>query len=71
MPPAPEETETAPLPDRGQAAPTTWQRIALAPGIELHVAATGDARQHQIVDRLVEAAGRILADPPEKDREEA
>jgi DNA-binding transcriptional MerR regulator len=53
-----------------EAAPTTWQRVPLAPGVELHSIMSGDARTNELVDRLVEAAGRILAEMPEKHGEE-
>jgi DNA-binding transcriptional MerR regulator len=53
-----------------EAAPTTWQRVPLAPGVELHYIMSGDARTNELVDRLVEAAGRILAEMPEKHGEE-
>jgi hypothetical protein len=69
MPPAPAEPEIDSNALAAPIAPTTWQRIALAPGIELHVAAPADARQNHIVARLIRAAGRILAEPPEKEGE--
>jgi DNA-binding transcriptional MerR regulator len=49
-----------------QAAPqsTTWQRITLAPGIELHYLAAAGPGMDEIVARLVEAAARILEEFP-------
>ncbi len=39
---------------------STWQRVSLAPGIELHYLLTGDARVMERVTMLIEAARRIL-----------
>ena len=58
-------TETAPA----GGVPTTWQRVPLAPGVELHYIMSGDARTNELVDRLAEAAGRILAAMPENNGE--
>jgi hypothetical protein len=75
MPPAPPQTVAPPqyLPASEAPAtgtPTTWQRVPLAPGVELHYLMSGDARTNELVDRLVEAAGRILAEMPENNGEE-
>jgi hypothetical protein len=43
----------------------TWQRVLLAPGIELHYAVTGDAAFNQKVARLIEAAAKALEEAPE------
>ncbi|HEX6608336.1 MAG TPA: MerR family transcriptional regulator [Chloroflexia bacterium] len=70
-PPAPAPQTLAPpqyLPAI-EPAPTTWQRVPLAPGVELHYLMSGDARTNELVDRLVEAAGRILAEMPESNGE--
>ncbi len=48
-----------------------WQRITLAPGIELHYTITDDARFNDIVERLVQAATHILDQVPEKAAEES
>jgi DNA-binding transcriptional MerR regulator len=51
---------------------TTWRRVTLTPGIELHYATdetTADARANLIVGRLIEAARRILEELPEKETE--
>lgn len=72
VPPAPPLQTLAPpqyLPAT-ESAPTTWQRVPLAPGVELHYLMSGDARTNELVDRLVEAAGRILAEMPENNGEE-
>jgi hypothetical protein len=63
-----------PIPERESALTVqsgTWQRISLAPGIELHYAVTDDARFNAIVERLVEAAVHILDELPEKAVEES
>jgi DNA-binding transcriptional MerR regulator len=49
----------------------TWQRISLAPGIELHYTVSDDARFNKIVERLVEAAVHLLEALPEKAVEES
>jgi DNA-binding transcriptional MerR regulator len=41
-------------------APTTWQRVSLGDGVELHVPAEGDAHLKHKVAQLIEAARRIL-----------
>ena len=45
---------------------TTWRRVPLAPGIELHFQQTNDARINETVARLLEAAARILEKLPER-----
>jgi DNA-binding transcriptional MerR regulator len=81
----PTDVPAAPLPQRAMppqwrappAEPTlpvpsdTWQRISLAPGIELHYTVSDDARFNAIVERLVEAAVHILEELPEKAVEES
>jgi DNA-binding transcriptional MerR regulator len=78
LPPASKETPAPPpqtlappqyLPAT-EPAPTTWQRVPLAPGVELHYLMRGDARTNELVDRLIEAAGHILAAMPENKGEE-
>jgi DNA-binding transcriptional MerR regulator len=49
----------------------TWQRVSLAPGIELHYVVTDDAWFNTIVERLVAAAVPILDALPEKVVEES
>jgi DNA-binding transcriptional MerR regulator len=67
LPPAPEPDKESTL----NVQSGTWQRISLAPGLELHYAATGDARFNTLVERLVEAAVHILDEFPEKAAEES
>lgn len=50
---------------------STWQRLTLTPGVELHYLTTGEARIKHVVDRLLEAAGPILEAFPEKAVEES
>ena len=45
----------APTPDRSQ-----WDRILLAPDVELHVRRPLGRRQHKRVERLIEIAGELL-----------
>jgi DNA-binding transcriptional MerR regulator len=45
-------------------APTSWQRVQLGEGIELHYIASTDARFNEMVTRLIEAAHRILDEGP-------
>lgn len=50
---------------------TTWRRVALAPGVELHYSEpNAGARADLIVARLLEAARRILEELPEKETEQ-
>jgi DNA-binding transcriptional MerR regulator len=44
---------------------TTWRRVALAPGIELHYLASGDARVDRLATRIAEAATHILEESPD------
>jgi DNA-binding transcriptional MerR regulator len=44
--------------------PTSWQRVQLGEGIELHYLATSDAHFNEMVTRLVEAAHLILDEGP-------
>jgi DNA-binding transcriptional MerR regulator len=48
-----------------------WQRVPLAPGIELHYQLLGDAQFNEIVARLIEVARHILEAFPGKVREES
>lgn len=72
--PAPSPARTAPATREDTAAyidqPATWQRVTLAPGIELHYVLSGDAHHTETVARLLEAARHILDDGPGKDTEE-
>jgi|SRR5579859_371482 len=45
---------------------STWQRIVLAPGLELHHVVPVDARLSTIIARLVEAVRQILESVPEQ-----
>lgn len=49
--------------------PTTWQRVRLAPGIELHYALSEDAHHTETVARILDAARHILDEGPGKDTE--
>jgi len=44
--------------------PTSWERVQLGEGIELHYLASDDARFNEMVARLVEAAHLILDEGP-------
>jgi DNA-binding transcriptional MerR regulator len=72
--PAPSQARKAPATRQDQAAyidqPATWQRVTLAPGIELHYAQSGDAHHTETVARLLDAARHILDEGPGKDTEE-
>jgi DNA-binding transcriptional MerR regulator len=59
--PAPMQAEQAPA---GVQA-STWERIDLGEGVELHYPAQADARTREKVARLIEAARRILGKDPE------
>ena len=66
-----QEGDDANLADASTAQPvagqeTTWRRVALAPGIELHFQQTNDARINETVARLLEAAARVLEKLPER-----
>jgi DNA-binding transcriptional MerR regulator len=52
--------------EKGEGAhtPTSWQRVKLGEGIELHYAATGDTRFNEMVMRLIETARRVLDEGP-------
>jgi DNA-binding transcriptional MerR regulator len=52
-----EESATVP-------APTSWQRVQLGEGIELHYVTSTDARFNNMVSRLIDAAHRILDEGP-------
>ena len=43
---------------------STWERIVLGPDVELHVRRPLSRPQNKLVERLVVAARRLLADPP-------
>jgi DNA-binding transcriptional MerR regulator len=61
--------EAAPEADVEPAA-TTWQRVTLTPGIELHYLASGDARIDRLAARISEAAKHILEESPGHPTEE-
>ena len=44
----------------GEHMPTSWQRVQLGEGIELHYVATADARFNEMVMRLIDTARRVL-----------
>ena len=72
--PAPSQAQPAPATREDKSAyidePATWQRVTLAPGIELHYTLSGDAHHTDTVARLLDAARHILDDGPGKDTEE-
>ncbi|HYP18588.1 MAG TPA: hypothetical protein VEY08_00835, partial [Chloroflexia bacterium] len=72
--PTPSQIRTAPATREDNTAyinqPATWQRVTLAPGIELHYALSGDAHHTETVARLLDAARHILDEGPGKDTEE-
>ena len=43
---------------------STWERLALAPDIELHVRRPLSREQNKLVDRLVETARQLFAEEP-------
>lgn len=47
-----------------------WQRVTLAPGIELHYIPGDDARLNELVSRIIQAA-RPLPEPPPENGEQA
>jgi DNA-binding transcriptional MerR regulator len=61
--PSPAAVQGEQAPAGGQA--STWERIDLGEGIELHYPARADARTRDKVARLIEAARRILGNNPE------
>lgn len=72
--PAPSQARKAPATREDFTAyidqPATWQRVTLAPGIELHYILSGDAHHTETVARLLDAARHILDEGPGKDTEE-
>jgi DNA-binding transcriptional MerR regulator len=72
--PAPSQVQSAPATREDNAAyldqPATWQRVTLAPGIELHYTQSADAHHTEAVAWLLDAARHILDEGPGKDTEE-
>jgi DNA-binding transcriptional MerR regulator len=56
--PAAEESSTLPEPEQ-------WQRVTLAPGVELHYIPSDDARLNELVTRIIQAARPLPEDTPE------
>jgi hypothetical protein len=56
--PAAEESGTLPEPEQ-------WQRVTLAPGIELHYIPSEDARTNELVSRIIQAARPLPDQTPE------
>jgi hypothetical protein len=56
--PAAEESGTLPEPE-------PWQRVTLAPGVELHYIPSDDARLNELVTRIIQAARPLPEDTPE------
>lgn len=72
--PAPSQVQMQPATREDNTAyidqPATWQRVTLAPGIELHYVHSGDAHHTETVARLLDAVRHILDEGPGKDTEE-
>ena len=45
--------------------PEPWQRVTLAPGVELHYIPSDDARLNELVTRIIQAARPLPEDTPE------
>ena len=58
--------QEAPQPDEE----STWHRVTIAPGVELHFHASVQARVRRVLSRLIAAVGTILETSPEKENEE-
>jgi hypothetical protein len=56
--PAAEESGTLPGPE-------PWQRVTLAPGVELHYIPSDDARLNEMVSRIIQAARPLPDESPE------
>jgi hypothetical protein len=48
----------------------TWQRVTLAPGVELHYEASDPTARRGAIRKLIDAARTILGSNQEKDTEE-
>jgi DNA-binding transcriptional MerR regulator len=69
--PAPVPPAASPPPPAMQRASMPWQRLELAPGVELHVRADAEGRHRSLIERLLATADRLRAigqkkppDPP-------
>ena len=49
---------------------STWHRVTVAPGVELHFHASVQARVRSVMSRLIAVVGNILETSPEKETEE-
>ena len=49
---------------------STWHRVTVAPGVELHFRASAGARVRSVMSRLIAAVGNILETSPEKETKE-
>jgi DNA-binding transcriptional MerR regulator len=63
--PAPAAAESGTLPP-----PQPWQRVTLAPGIELHYVPSDDARFNELVSRIIQAARPLPDESPENGEQE-
>jgi hypothetical protein len=63
--PAPAAAESRTLPP-----PQPWQRVTLAPGIELHYVPSDDARFNELVSRIIQAARPLPDESPENGEQE-
>lgn len=64
------KAESAPQSAPPPADETTWHRVTVAPGVELHFHASVSARVRAVLSRLIKAVGDILESTPEKEIEE-
>ena len=64
----PERSAAPEAPQQG--GESTWHRVTIAPGVELHFHASVQARVRSVLSRLIAAVGNILESSPEKETEE-
>jgi DNA-binding transcriptional MerR regulator len=60
--PAPQAAlhQQASPPEPVQPAPSVWQRVTLAPGVELHILETRDARKKSLIEKLIAFARQLF-----------
>ncbi len=63
-------TDTRQGPNPYMSEERTWQRVSLAPGVELHYEASAPPAQQGAIRKIIEAARTILGSNPEKGTEE-
>lgn len=64
------KTESAVAQEAPHLEESTWHRVTVAPGVELHFHASMGARVRSVMSRLIAAVGDILETSPEKETEE-